>query len=210
MHQIEQYLAEAGLTPYLTAVDIETPGSRNTSAVLTIGAVTVNMVAGTIASEFYLRCRLEGQDANGLTSDDDTIEWWNQIKQQGQPGLDAFLEAWGELPRWPLAEALEAFNTYLHWHYTITKQAQLFGCGPEFDNTILEHACRQLRINPGWTFRGNQSVRTVLLLSNILFGKVTDPIRPDNIPHHALHDARREALTVLRLIHRLRQRLGGE
>lgn len=208
MFDINQNLLKAGLTQYLTTIDIECPDTRKTGKILTIGAVTVNVIDGTIASDFYARVVRDGQAELGMTESPSTLEWWDEVRIK-HGNHHAWNEAFTEQPRLELARALLALNAYLEHHYQSNKQAQVFGCGPEFDNVVLENAYDLTGVEMGWTFRGNQSIRTILLLSKIIFGGLPEHRVKGEIAHHALHDASREAKAILRLVHHIRLHMEG-
>jgi hypothetical protein len=209
MFNIENNLQIAGLSQYLTTIDIECPDQRIAGQVLSIGAVTINIVDGTVASDFYARIIRDGQAELGLTELQSTIEWWDEIKHATPDGAYAWMEAFERYPRLRLPLALSALNAYLDCHYSKKEQAQVFGCGPEFDNVVLANAYRVTGVPMGWTFRGNQSIRTILLLSKIIFGTLPEHPAKGNIAHHALHDARREATSILRLLHHIGLHMEG-
>lgn len=208
MFDIDQNLLKAGLTPYLTTIDIESPDNRTTGQILTIGAVTVNIIDGTIASAFYARVTRAGQADLGMTESPSTLKWWDEVRLIDH-NIHAWNEAFAEQPRLALDRALVALNAYLEHHYPNKKDAQVFGCGPEYDNVVLENAYNLTGIRMGWTFRGNQSIRTILLLSKIIFGGLPEHRGPSDIPHHALHDAYREAKAILRLLHHIDLHMEG-
>ncbi|GAB3021545.1 3'-5' exonuclease [Bowmanella dokdonensis] len=184
------FLKQFNVSPLAAVVDIETHAVNNPNAVIcSIGCVVINMFTGEHIGSFYDRCNILDQ-LDYRKADQETLNWWKEQKAQ-------FPKAYAEandhnLPRQVLPLVLNDLNNFLKRSFNFTTPA-IVGNGPEFDNTIIEHAMRQFGIKPVWHFGNNQSLRTIVWLGRALLG-----VDPKNQPfegekHHALDDARHEA-----------------
>lgn len=188
----------------IAVVDLETLGKGPRAAIGEIGVVIVDVEQLVAVDEFY--CRVDiGQPRE---RDDSTLAWWEQQR------IDSPL-AWKEMFATPnrlfIADALNALKSFLSRHFPRALAVELMGNGPEFDNVILDNAYQQWGVELPWSFRGNQSLRTVVLMGRLLLD--IDPkfqIEFDGIRHHALHDARHEAAYLISILRSFKQAIGKE
>lgn len=187
-------LAEPGkcllATPFLAVVDIETLAQSIDAVIATIGITVINVLTGIILGEFYVRV---DHNQPGRVTDEPTLAFWAELKVSHP-------EAWAEvfderLSRVSLSTALLGLKSFLATMAADgSREIEVMGNGPEFDNAIVLHAAKQLNMGDLWGFRRNQSMRTAVWLGRLLVGR--DPkyqIRFEGVQHHALHDSRHEA-----------------
>ena len=188
----------------IAVVDLETLGKGPRAVIGEIGVVIVDVERLVAVDEFY--CRVDiGQPRE---RDDSTLAWWERQR------IDSPL-AWKEMFAAPnrlfIADALNALKRFLSRHFPCAIAVELMGNGPEFDNVILDNAYQQWGVELPWSFRGNQSLRTVVLMGRLLLD--IDPkfqIEFDGIRHHALHDARHEATYLISILRSFKQAIGKE
>lgn len=163
-------------------LDLETLGTNPGCAILSIGAVLFS--GGRLHNEFYIRISLKNAQDYGLTIDADTLQWWTQ-----QPH-DVFAEAMaGE---YSLDAALFKFRQWLE-NLHLPPNWTIWSNGASFDAPVLEAAFRKLRMQPPWTHPQERCYRTLRAL---------DPVEPKiepTIKHHALEDAKAQALHAMRI-----------
>lgn len=182
------HFEDYGLTENIAIVDIETLAKSEGAVICSIGCVVINPFTRKELGSFYIHCNLHQP---GRITCPDTQEWWRKQKTSNQT---AYYEAIsGTINRTPLKQALEDFARFIKLFFP--ERVQLVGNGSEFDNVILAHAYEQLGIKQPWDHGGNQSLRTVVLMGRMFLD--IDPkysINFAGIKHHALDDARHEAL----------------
>src|SRR4051812_37876973 len=69
-------------------VDLETMGTAPGSAIVSLGAVAFDPVAGTLGEEFYRVVSLRSCQRAGLSLDPDTIVWWLQQSEAARAQLN--------------------------------------------------------------------------------------------------------------------------
>ncbi|TNI81191.1 hypothetical protein CF116_09400 [Aeromonas veronii] len=188
----------------IAVVDLETLGKGPRAVIGEIGVVIVDVEQLVAVDEFYCRVSLH----QPRQRDEIIMSWWDQ---QRIDSPQAWLEMFKNTDRLCLADALDALKDFLARHFPRALAVELMGNGPEFDNVILEDAYSQCGIELPWSFRGNQSLRTVVLMGRLLLD--IDPkfqIEFEGIRHHALHDARHEATYLISILRPFKQAIGKE
>lgn len=188
-------------SPYLAVVDIETLAQSIDAVIASIGVTVVNVLESSILGEFYVRV---DHDQPGRVTDESTLAFWELLKVSHP---EAWTEVFDEsLSRESLPSALLGLKSFLAtMEADGTRDIEVMGNGPEFDNAILLHAANQLRLGDLWLFRRNQSMRTVVWLGRLLVGR--DPkyqIPFEGVAHHSLHDSRHEAKVINAIVGDLR------
>lgn len=176
-------------------VDLETMGSKGTSAIVSIGAFKfdLNTVQELvhIAPEqtFYANVNLKSCIKAGLTIDADTVLWWMRQSDAARMQLvDSQMH---------LDTALESFTTW--FEQGGVKSKTLWGNGATFDNVILRNAFDALHMPAPWHYTKDMCYRTQknLFGKEVLFERV-------GVYHNALDDAIGQALHLQRIMHHLR------
>ncbi|MGL5225806.1 MAG: 3'-5' exonuclease [Aeromonas sp.] len=181
-------------TPFAAVLDIETLGQDVTAAIASIGATVINVMTGEEVGHYYTRVEwATGQSERA--QEPETLSFWAKQKEESPAAWnEVFDEA---LSRPSLALALSGLKSFFKALEDLGMELEIVGNGPEFDNVIIDHACKQLGIAPLWQFRRNQSMRTVVWLGRLLRG--VDPkydIPFIGAPHHAGDDSRHEAKVI--------------
>lgn len=186
----------------IAVVDLETLGKGPRAVIGEIGVVIVDVEQLIAVDEFY--CRVSHHQRR--QRDESIMSWWDQ---QRIDSPQAWLEMFKNTDRLCLADALDELKDFLSRHFQRALSVELMGNGPEFDNVILDDAYSQCGIELPWSFRGNQSLRTVVLMGRLLLD--IDPkfqIEFEGIRHHALHDARHEAAYLISILRSFKQAIG--
>lgn len=167
-------------------VDLETMGTAPGSAIISIGAVAFDPVAGTLGEVFYRVISLASCQKAGLTIDADTVLWW---LRQSQEARDQFNASEPE----DLASALGWFATW--WR----RQGARFiwGHGGNFDEPLLTWAFRAAHVVKPWDYWNSRCTRTLFDLTG------ERPDRQVGVHHNALDDALAQANAVIRSFERL-------
>jgi hypothetical protein len=167
-------------------VDLETLATSPNAAILTIGAVTFDPKTDKIFDEFYTKVDLESVTDLGMQIDEKTVEWW------GTQDAAAQEEAFSETNRISVQEAIEKFHKFA-WNCS-----NFWSHGAAFDIVIIEQYYRALKKSPPWDFWQIRDTRTIFDLG-------IDPEMPQANKHHALEDARRQAIGVQNVYKKLLQ-----
>lgn len=166
-------------------IDLETMGIGTNAAIVAIGAVRIE--SGNPTDEFYRRVDLASSIAHGGTTDASTITWWLKQSAQAREEVD------GSQSAASLYEALRDLR-----HFIASSEApRLWGNGATFDLRILGEAYDAFHEGRPWDFRLERDLRTILEL----YPDAKDVGVHPCIRHHAVHDARHEALQLCKALH---------
>lgn len=175
-------------------VDLETTGLLAGSCIVSIGAVYFDEDTGKTGPTFYQVVNLESCQKAGLTSNDETMQWWAKQSDEARAALD---KAMSETSM-PLDVALAAFNVYLGMFEDT--DVKVWGNGANFDNAILEFAFDAVNFQPGWRFYNNRCLRTLRdFAPHIGVNRV-------GTHHNALDDAMSQAMQALEIFKVVRVR----
>ena len=161
-------------------IDLETLDITPSSVILSIGAVKFN--GNGITQEFYQNVCPESCKRLGMTTSQETIDWWNQQGEDAKKRL--------EDNKIDIADALKKLNEW----YGETG-VDTWGNGAGFDVPILEHAYRLTGIPCPWKFYMSRCYRTV----NTLFGQKRVF---KGVKHNALDDAKHQAESLVEIHNR--------
>lgn len=156
-------------------VDIETLGNGSKAVITSIGAVLFN--GDGLGHTFYSRVCPQSCVDVGLELDVSTIIWW--LKQS-----DAARAEFQGASR-PLQEVLADFAIFL------PQGVRVWGNGATFDNVIVGNAYKACGLHQPWGFWNDRCYRTIKnQYPNV-------PIGRTGTHHHALEDAKSQALHLL-------------
>ena len=152
-----------------------------------------------IIGRFYRAIR--GDDQPGRTMDYDTVRWW--ALKTSPDAREAVFHA----DAYALRRAVVNFVDWVMPDPDLMSCAdvQFWGKGPEFDNVIWRDAIACYDdsdfLSKVWTYRNNQSLRTVELMVKSLGLTIVAP--DTGIEHHALCDAEWEAKYLRQAMHKI-------
>lgn len=192
-------------SPYVALLDIETLAKSVNAVIGTIGATVVNVMTGEELGYFYTRIDVSLEQPGRIT-DEETMAFWEGLSRKNT-------NAWAEvfdpsLPRGTLRRALESLSEFLHVMGAGGREIEVMGNGPEFDNCIIQDACRTEGVPCIWHFRRNESLRTLVWMGRLLLG--ADPkyqIPFEGVQHHAGDDSRHEAKVAVAIVRDFSERL---
>lgn len=152
-------------------IDIETLSNRFDAPVISIGAVFFNLETGETKQTFL--ARIDPNDAmNFGRANGETLRWWME------QGDDARRNAMSG--QQTLKSALDGLSGF------VRSDAMVWGNGPSFDMTVLEHAYARTGVAVPWKFWNVQCCRTIKRLATGLGW--AQPER-QGVHHDALDDA---------------------
>lgn len=179
-------------------IDIETLGLGLRPVIIAVGAVALDEHYEVIG-RFYRAIR--GDDQPGRTMDYDTVRWW--ALKTSPDAREAVFHA----DAYALRRAVVNFVDWVMPDPDLMSFAdvQFWGKGPEFDNVIWRDAIACYDdsdfLSKVWTYRNNQSLRTVELMVKSLGLTIVSP--DTGIEHHALCDAEWEAKYLRQAMHKI-------
>ncbi len=179
-------------------IDLETLGLGLRPVIIAIGAVALDEHYEVIG-RFYRAIR--GDTQPGRTMDYDTVRWW-ALKTS-----PAAREAVFHADACTMRHAVEDFVDWVMPYPDRMSGAgvQFWGKGPEFDNVIWRDAIACYDdsnfLSKVWTYRNNQSLRTVELMAKSL-GIIVE-VPDTGVAHHALCDAEWEAEYLRQAMHKI-------
>jgi len=182
------------MSEYDVMVDLETLGVSPTSAILQIGACTLdqrNVFLGGVRKEFYDDMHAENDFS--YTYDEGTLGWWDEQSDEAKESL--------EISIYPSIESvLIAFTA---WYDGVTRQEdypKIWANSPSFDLIILKHAYKMCDMDAPWNFWQERCYRTFKSEFGFFLPKEFDS---DLIPHRADHDAIMQARRLTRIMDRI-------
>lgn len=179
--------------------DIETLGLAPGCVIRSLGAVAFDPVdtaieppAGRFLGSFYAVIDRASCEAVGLTVNPETEAWWNEPEQaEAKAAFDA-------QPGRPLSEVLDAFDEwYRAWAPVDDNADRLWSNGPSFDEAILAAAYAVCGRKPPWRYNAGRDCRTIYDLAGLKLS------HSEGVFHHALDDAREQALLIQRAYRKL-------
>lgn len=171
------------------SIDSETMGTGPKAAIVSIGAVRLDIEAGTIDNnKFYRVINLKSAVDAGGEMDAETVLWW---MNQDASARHALTESGGE----NIAAVLHELGEWMtQGKKTPVKDLCLWGNGTDFDNVILAGAYQRLGLPVPWPFYGNRCFRTLKALHPHV------PMERIGTYHHALDDAETQAMHILKIL----------
>ena len=162
--------------------DIETLATTPKAIVLSVGAVLFNEDA--ITAEFYTNVSITPQ-IGVREFNEDTFYWW--MAQSAEAG--AALSANRKSPNSAMRELMD----WLHTCGVDMGKVKVWGNGAVFDNVIMRDLLNSYGYDDKclWKFWNDRCFRTYVAENNI------EKVQPD-VAHHALDDARAQAMTLIR------------
>lgn len=171
-------------------LDLETMGTRSTSAIIAIGAVKFD--ENGLGEGFYKVIDLQSCIDAGLTIDGGTVMWWMGQSDEARAQFDK-----KRVQQYALIRALGSFATELlevTSNCQVSKSVKLWGNGADFDNPMLANAYRVCGLSVPWEFWNNRCYRTVKSMNR--------GVKMERVGtyHNALDDAKSQALHLIDII----------
>lgn len=161
--------------------DLETMGTRPGCAIVSIGAVVFDPRYGVENQKsFYRELDWKSQVALGFHIDPSTEKWWSKQSKEAREGLNGIDD---------LKTVLIEFAKFIP-----SKDAKIWGNGPSFDVSILEHAYTKLGLDIPWKFWNVRDCRTVKDMFECQRGGWNNKVA--GTAHNALDDAKHQAQYV--------------
>lgn len=169
-------------------IDLETLDTTPTATVLTIGAVRFDPynddAENPTCKVLYIKVDIDSCDKYGLTTSEDTINWWS--KQSAEAQYEAF-EA-GD--RVPLEEAM------LQLHKFCQGASRIWSHGAAFDIVICENLFKVVGRGCPWKYWQARCTRT-------LYDLGVAPELPEVTAHDALADAINQTVALQGIFRKL-------
>lgn len=169
-------------------VDLETLGTRPGCKVMSIGAVVFSPAGVEEHRQFYIDIHRD----QPLLEQPDTIAWWKGVRKDNPKAYDRIFGS--ELPRWPLADALNSFTGWLNGLNGLGGEVLVWGNGADFDNPILSAAYAACDMSQPWGPWNGRCYRTLKgLRSDIRLTR-------KGTHHNALDDAISQAAHAVEIL----------
>ncbi len=164
-------------------LDLETLGTKPETKpiILSIGAVALNLEDPKVPFQYYYSALdTEDQVDCGHTADPDTIDWW---RKQSSAARQAVFEA-------DFVATPDGLGGFAKWCEEL-KIESIWGNGSNFDNVLLRVLFNSFGLDFPTMYWSDRDMRTLVALNG---GK--PQVKFKGIAHHALDDAKREALMI--------------
>lgn len=160
-------------------LDLETLGNRPGSVISSIGAVWIGQNEGA-QPPFYMRVDAQSCVDAGLKMDVSTVHWWMRQDDAARQELMK--------PAPSLGAVLRLFTTWLG-----NDLEEVWGNGAGFDNVLLGAAYDAMGVRRPWRHSQDRCYRTMKNLPG------APAMEREGLHHHALDDARSQALHLVRI-----------
>lgn len=165
-------------------VDIECLGNTPGCAPFAIGAVGMDLQAGTLGPKFYELINVDSAVACGLSAD---YTWWDQQSPAARKALDE-AKATDQTIQ-------QTFHKFAIWMVSnFGEECRPWGCGAGFDQPILNIAHIKAKVRLPWRFWNEMCYRTIKNLNPQV--QMTKRI---GTYHNALDDAVSQAVHLLEI-----------
>jgi hypothetical protein len=166
-------------------IDIETLGTAANSVVLSIGAVRFDDTG--LLEEFYCVLNTASCISHGLAVEERTVQWWDEQGEAARKVIEESRQGGLALPI-----ALNALASSFDWENT-----RVWCNGLNFDLPILDTAYRACGMSAPWAYYNGRDFRTI---KNEFARETVNLLAVEPaVAHHALADAKAQALTLLAL-----------
>lgn len=185
------------------SIDIESLSLEPNALVLSVGAVLFDSQTGQLGAEFYANLNgFEQQDVYGRHISYSTSSWWMNQAANDPATVDAF-----EHPM-SVKGALEGLNDFVQNQLTdIAEPIEFWFQGPQVDAVALGSLCKAVGVAVPWRYNWVRDLRTLLALGRahgLTEEVISAGIAPHAYhPHHALDDAKMQALRCINTLRAL-------
>lgn len=162
-------------------IDLETMSTAPDAAIVAIGAVKMDLQAGTLGDTFYRTVDLQSAIDTGGRVDGSTIMWWLAQEEKAKAALAvAPIHINGVLQK------LAAF---------LGDDSVVWGNGAAFDNVILTTAYKRCVGKRPWSYKNDMCYRTV----RATFPGIKAEENPKGAAHIAVNDAIYQANHLIKI-----------
>ncbi len=177
-------------------IDIETMGTGDNAAVISIGLTRFNPVTGKVGEQLEVRNTFEAQRVLDRDFDPKTEAWWKRQSPEAQAQLVAE-------PRYQSAkEMMQAACDFIYATNKSYWDRGVWAKSPTFDLAILRHLANQVDVKWPCHFSREYCVRTLLLIAKHRGWHDILEWEPE-IAHGALSDAAHQARQMMAVMKRL-------
>lgn len=163
-------------------LDIETLDNKQTSVIVSIGAVVFDFEKEGTEEEFYQRIDIDSCLNAGLTVGGGTIEWW--LKQNETARLEIGKD------KYLLPDVLLNFSAFINGIIFTNggKQSNVnvWGNPASFDIGIVSNAYTQCHIDQPWHYRNERDLRTLVAF----YPNIKDEFPTVGTLHNPIHDCK--------------------
>lgn len=177
-------------------IDLETLDSRETAAIISIGAVKFNPERGNLGGEFYKVVSIESSVSYGLTTSWDTVRWW---MTQSDAARNLFTQKGEDLDL-----TLLRFQGFCAIDLTLEdaqKETVIWGNGSTFDNMILRNAYKSCGMKYPAHYWNDLCFRTM----KTMFGVREPKSSFSGVKHNALDDAKNQAKALIEILKKVKK-----
>ena len=185
--------SEAFLNNHYVVTDIESTSLSQTTQILSIGAVVVNLDKGVLPQRFYMPVKCEVDERFALPTKE-VGNFWGSLKEKGSLAAKVFQDPRAK----SLREVLVAYQEFLA-QFSEVKHRILVGKGTRFDGGAIHNAFEVEGLEFPFYYRAESCLRALADQATVI-GK---PLKQQEVPgvyHHALFDAHFEAKQFLHLM----------
>ena len=172
-------------------LDIETMGTGDNAAIMSIGACYFDPLTGEVGKTFHEQVSLESCVALGMEIDASTVIWW--MGQSDEARSKFYSNSKAKSCQRVIAE-LRCF---------IDVSAKVWGNGIGFDNVKVNNLTRLTGHEPLWEFWNDRDVRTIVDLGKLIGADPKRDMPFDGVKHDALADAIHQAKYTSMIIQNL-------
>lgn len=139
-------------------LDIETMGTSQNAAIVSIGAVEFSFDEPQLGRGFYIKIDVQDCLKHGLVVDWSTIQWWLQQNEKARLELTT-------TNRCKLQEALFEFTKFMTPLLGDSKKFNVWGNPSSFDIGILSNAYSKCGLESPIFYRNERDLRTLVSLA---------------------------------------------
>lgn len=166
-------------------IDLETLATDTDTVVISVGAAAFDISKSSIPSTFYMILEMQDQLNKGRKVSADTLKWWMQRS-------DAVQKVFHEKAKAP-DTVLHTLATWIKTVCPNSKELKVWGNGPTFDISIMEHMYKMYNIKCPWSYNQIMDLRTFRR-----FVANNEKVLIPGNAHNALDDAMGQAAFVMK------------
>ncbi|PHR58752.1 MAG: ATPase [Robiginitomaculum sp.] len=170
-------------------LDFESMSTEHNAALIQLGAVEFDPVAGELGREISINIDLTSSVDAGLHVSPSTILWWLGQSNEAQKTIT-------DVKGTSLAQALLEFKMFYQnacANASHDKGSHIWANGPRADLNWLSSACIAVNMKPFWHYSCDKCVRTIVELGRAIGIDPKNENQFDGVEHCALDDAKFQA-----------------